>query len=779
VQDRDLATENDTDAEFAFWVGERLRRVALGATAALLTARAFWPSEPNANDNAGGSLLWVFILLIVTGVAVASSLIGGTLRVRSSWADLAFIALVAFVAQSASHAIDRRPAINLAWEWGAFAFAYLILRNLPRTRGESTALAGVLAATAVSVSVYGLYQVGVELPEVQRKFLANPAAVFRMLGIEPGTPSEALFRNRLLGSNEPFSTFGLANSLAGFLVGPLVVMLAVAWGNLTDPDGKPARLSALALAGFPILAVLVCLILTKSRSAYLGLVTAVLVLAWRERLRLSKRTLLVGMAAGLFVLFALAIGGLATGRLDRQVVTEAGRSLGFRRQYWVGTWRAITATPRSFWRGYGPGNFAAPYVLHKLPEASEEISDPHSLVLEVWATAGVWAVVALGCTVVLTLWNTLGPPASKTADPPDNEWESASRSPQHRDPSAPPEGPAWLVASASAGWLAVVFFRAQDMFQGDLFDRWLVLGAAWGAAVGAGWLLWKRRPLDSAVLGAAVLAVLVNLLAAGGISFPSVALALWTLAALGQNLRTDRPCGRLREFRGRIPAFGVAAVWVAFLGIFVGAATPYWKAEAAMADAEEALRTRPPALERAEAAYERAKDADIYSARPWLAMAALEYEIWSSRGAKPEDLRWKKIPIEMYKAVDAPRPPNAWTRHRERARMTSLLLKQIGPSLSPKEVARYRADVVEASRTATRLYPTNASLQAWLAEASAEIGMIGDAAKAGAEALRLHALTPHNDKKLDPKVKLWLESSLTGWKKTADQAQAVALPRPK
>lgn len=742
-----------------------------------MTARAFWPSEPNYAEEAGGGLVWVFSLLLILGLAVAASLIGGTLRLRVSWADVGLIFLVGIVANSARYAIDRRPAINLAWEWGAFAFAYLIVRNLPRTRGESTALVGALAATAVAVSVYGLYQIGVELPEVQRKFLANPAVALRMVGIQPGTPSEALFRSRLLGSNEPFSTFGLANSLAGFLVGPLVVMLAIAWAKLTSHESKGSRLAALTLAGFPLMAVLVCLILTKSRSAYLGLIAAVLVLAWRERKRVPGRTLALAAAGGVLVLIGLAAAGLATGRLDRQVLTEWDKSLGYRQQYWVGAWRAITASPLAFWRGYGPGNFSAPYVLHKLPEASEEISDPHNLFLEVWATAGLWAVVALAATVVLILWNTLAPSGSPAVD--DAERASPLPSSRKRDPAAPPDNPAWLVASAALGWLAVVFFRSRDMFQGDLFDRWLVLGGAWGVAVGAGWMLWKRRPLDPAAVGAGVLAILVNLIAAGGIGIPTVALTLWTLAALGQNLRTDRKCGRLREFDGRIASFGLAAVWVAFLGIFVGAATPYWKAEAAMADAEEALRTRPPALERAEAAYERAKDADTYSARPWLAMAALEYEIWSSRGAKPEDLRWKKIPIEMYKAIDAPRPPNSWTRHRERARMTSLLLKQLGSNLKPMETTRYRADVVEASRTATRLYPTNASLRAWLAEASADIGMIGDAAKEGAEALRLDRITPHADKKLDPKVKLWLESNIPNWEKAAGEAQAVAAPKGK
>ncbi len=84
--------------------------------------------------------------------------------------------LIVLVAASASHAVDRRPAINLAWEWVALGLIYLLLRNLPRTRDESSALAGILVATAFAVSAYGLYQVKVELPLLQAEYLRNPAA---------------------------------------------------------------------------------------------------------------------------------------------------------------------------------------------------------------------------------------------------------------------------------------------------------------------------------------------------------------------------------------------------------------------------------------------------------------------------------------------------------------------------------------------------------------------------------------------------------------------------
>ena len=44
------------------------------------------------------------------------------------------------------------------------------------------------------------------------------------------------FADRLLGSNEVFATFGLGNSLAGFLVGPLVLALAMMIRNLADEE---------------------------------------------------------------------------------------------------------------------------------------------------------------------------------------------------------------------------------------------------------------------------------------------------------------------------------------------------------------------------------------------------------------------------------------------------------------------------------------------------------------------------------------------------------------
>jgi hypothetical protein len=257
--------------------------------------------------------------------------------------------------------------------------------------------------------------------------------------------------------------------------------------------------------------------------------------------------------------------------------------------------------------------------------------------------------------------------------------------------------------------------------------------------------------------------MVVNLLAAGGIGISTVALMLWLLIALGLNLRDDCPCSHLRHVGGRPAAFALSAIWAALFGTFVGAIHPFWESEACIREAKAWMERKPPDFKHAEDAFERAIRADQYSARPWLGLAYLEYEQWRSRGAKPGDLRWKEVPVLLLKAASPPRDPGAWTLHRDRALVSRDLITELGEDLSPAQALTLKGNVVEATRIATRLNPTSASLQAQLAFASAEIGMDPDAAKAAREALRLDRITPHADRKLSAPVRRRLESQLSSW----------------
>jgi len=748
----------------ATWLGERLRRFALGLLAALITARAFWPSEVDLKAEAGTGLHWDLAILMVAGIALASWLLAGVVRVRWSWTDFAVIALTVLVGMSTSRAHDRRVAINLAWDWGAVGISYLLLRYLPRTRAESSTLVGAAITTAIAVSVYGLYHAEVEMPQTRAYYRAHQAEVLAQMGYAPGSTAALMFEKRLLDSSETTSTFALANSLAGFLVGPLLVMIAVGWENLRSKDRTISRAVSLGLGVLPLLAVLICLILTKSRSAYVGFAVGLLALAWTQWRRISKRSLVVALGLGLLTLTALVAVGVATRKLDLQVLTESPKSLGYRGEWWVGAWRVVTERSEVFWGGRGPGNFTAPYLRHKLPQSSEEIFDPHNLILETWATAGAVAALALVFGLGISFWNLIRPvPSEEEA----LQTESPSRSRQDSDWSdEPPARTYWLILSAGGGWILASLLGDLNPFEADLAVRWLILGIAWLWALLFGLQAWRRVPILSAGLGAGALAIAVNLLAAGGIGQSGVALMLWSLVALGLNLST-RSCGKERVIEGRTFGFGLAMVWAASVGIFIGAIFPFWKSEAAIAQADAALSARPPRFEEAEEAYIRAYTADKYSARPWLGYAYEKYREWEFRGAKVEDRRWQTIPAIMLEGAKFPRNQNSWTLHHERAKVTRQLLAVLGDKLTPKQLTTYRGNVVEATRVASRLYPSNATLHAELAIASAEIGMYSDAVSETEAAFHFDTLTPHQDKKLPDPLRKTLEAELPKWKEAA------------
>ena len=329
--------------ESTAWLGEKVRRIALGLLAALVTARFYWPSEIDPERASGSGLVWVLLLLFVAGLSIAAALIGGRFRFRWSWTDAAVLALVFLVGLSAPRGLDRRLAINLAWEWAGLGFAYILARNLPRTRAESRVLAGVLVATAVAVSAYGLFQARVEIPRLQERFRSNPQQVLREANVPLDPQRIQAFTDRLLGSNELFATFGLANSLAGFLVGPLVLVLAVIIQVLADRRAGGRPWGEIGLAAFPLLCLLTCLMLTKSRSAYIGFLVAAAILAWQARRRVPARLLAGAGVAGLVLIGALVAAGLATGRLDREVLTQSTLSMRYRWEYWQGAWKVITA----------------------------------------------------------------------------------------------------------------------------------------------------------------------------------------------------------------------------------------------------------------------------------------------------------------------------------------------------------------------------------------------------------------------------------------------------
>ena len=424
----------------------------------------------------------------------------------------------------------------MVFEWVALGTIFLLTRQLVRTPRETRALVAVMVALATVLASYGLYQVFIGLPATRAAYAENPDEAMRALGqwLPPGSVERQQFENRL-ASSEPLATFALTNSLAGFLAPWLIVGLAVWLSPLVrrdraadTPAGGRSGWSGLTIVhsiaiAVCLAAIATCLVLTKSRSAYLAIVVGAALLPLADddvRRRLfTRRFVLLALA----VLLVVVIVAVASGGLDAQVVTEARKSLGYRLEYWQATFAMIGRHP---WLGVGAGNFQDYYTQYKLPQASEEVRDPHNFLLEVWATGGTFALVALGEILGLFAWRT---------------WKQARSiatgddAAQRELPERPGDRSAVLIA-AGAGLAFVLAFVIGPSVRLVFTEQQVVGGLLVGAAaMGAMWPWVRTGRLPQRVPALAVLVLAINLLAAGGIAFPGVAGSLWILLALGFN----------------------------------------------------------------------------------------------------------------------------------------------------------------------------------------------------------------------------------------------------
>ncbi|HJT31692.1 MAG TPA: O-antigen ligase family protein, partial [Pirellulales bacterium] len=602
---------------------DRLRPMLLGALVAVFVARPLLVSE-SAATVAGDGLPFVMLTLVLAIVWWAAGTARPRFPARLGWVDLAWLALIAWQAAGTLLAVRTgaaRAAINVCWEWVGLGLGFVLLRQLIADDRELRALAVVMIALAVVLSAYGLFQFYVSLPAVREQFDRDPEAVLRAAGVvaPPGSPARLLFRERLK-STEPMATFALANSLAGFLATWLIVLIGVAC--LERPDGQdPAAVGRRwAIAAAAALPIAICLILTKSRSAYgaclLGM--AGIAVARRMIAKPAARTPRVAIfvaAAVIVVLIAIMVEGQA---LDREILTEATKSLSYRWHYWYAALQMVRNHP---WFGCGLGNFQDIYTQYKLPEASEVVADPHNFLLEIWSTSGTPALVAfLAIFVVVAIELRRTRRSAVAAD---------HATPQVTGGSVARPG-VFAVAGGAVSGFALAFLVG--LFSTVTLPIELMVFGLLATALAA---LASRRWIEHGTLGhaaplIALGALLVNLLAAGGIGFAGVAGSLWLLLAI--LLCLGHPV-RLSGERSRPIAAVLLAASIAIAAIcHYSAYLPVLRCRMLLAQADG-----DPA--QAEQALRAAAAADPLADEPWKGLAALAMNRWRHEG----DGRWLRL----------------------------------------------------------------------------------------------------------------------------------------
>ncbi len=469
-------------------------------------------------------------------------------------ADIGMLLLVAGHVISACYVFreggDRRAALNLTLEWIGLLAAWLVVSRQAAGSGRGSALLLELIVVIVVgqaalgvVQHHVVYSQNAEWYRERRAVLdawfgeGEPGGLrsgisyaqvqqilteFRELQIPLEGPSRGLWENRALFSQEPIGSFALANTLAGLLsVGFLVLVgrLIDQWRNPSYDNECKERFSAIlliVLCGY-------CLLLTKSRSAWLGTLVGLGVLwfscvgvpAFPAVVQRRLYPWLLGVC-GLVLLGGVVL--LRTGSLDREVLAEAPRSLQFRLMYWTGTVRMLREHP---WTGAGPGNFRESYMPFKSDESSEEIRDPHNLLLDAWSSSGVTGLLGLALLSAAVLWQVLSRFASASA-------------------SGGSAGTGRTLV-AVGGYATDLWKVVLPAFLLDVFWEWLSLesfGEKWlDLLLLCGLVFLPRRSvqpglMDRSAALSGLSAMCVHLLAAGGFETPAVMLMVLVCLAV-------------------------------------------------------------------------------------------------------------------------------------------------------------------------------------------------------------------------------------------------------
>jgi hypothetical protein len=716
-----------------------------GVVAALLTAVVVSRLLTPTDGAATGETIWIAQLaILVLAVWVFAAYREGRMRLDVGWIDGAVLLLclghVGGSLMVVATAGDKRAALNLLWEWcGVLATFFLLRRTMTKSTARQNLLLAV-AATAVALAGLGVWQHFRGYAEARREYEqpklelqalerqgqpADPAAAARweqdlqrvraklaQMHVPLDDSARMLWEQRL-NSSEPIGMFALANTLAGVLA-----CAAIVWTGLLAASASGASWWQRTVAAALGILLIYGLVLTKSRTAFVGLIAGIVAWmagsgSWRSA---DGRRLRWLLTVGLLSTAGIIAVAAATGGIDRFVLSESAKSLRYRFEYWQATWQMLIDNPRNWLAGVGPGNFRQNYLPFKLPQSSEEIFDPHNAVLDVWASGGLVALAGLIglCGVGLRpLWSAA------------TDAATAGGAPSWRD---------GILVGGGAGFLAVfVAGGASDERVILLLLGWLCVVVLCGVPC--------RRQIAPVVCAAAFAALVVHLLGAGGIEMPGIVQLLLLFAAC--SAAVNRPvCWQwATNSRRAIAAAGLAVLGLYF-GCWFSGLAPVIGAREKLALAEyELVEEHQPG--RAERALRLAAQADPWSAEPYKQLAHLAFRIWLTSDGENLDafdrcVRWQQGAID--------RDPGHYAAHEE---LGEMYLAKFSRTAADGDVAA----AVAAFERAAALYPHHAETQARLAEALRKAGSQEPAEQAARHALALDAINEqagHIDKRLRP-----------------------------
>jgi O-antigen ligase len=512
-----------------------------------------------------GLLIFAFVLWLLWGI------FSGRLVYRFTGIEIGLAVFGAAAVISTCAASDKRAAITQVMTLLGPIFAALLLAQIL----DRPAKVRVVLAVIVALGIVSAYQCAEQFflsnTITIEQYEKNPQMLLEPLGIEAGTFQHFLFEHRLY-SRGVRGFFTTSNSAASFAILACAAAAILLTRRLQDCKAREVTPRYGLFAALATILVAAGLFLTQSKGGILaffaGMAVCGLLVGIDRWLPAQKRRILIVVIPLALLLvagagYAMVHYGVKHGRLP------GGNSMLVRWQYWTASAKMYAEHRLT---GVGPGNFSEYYTHYKPAAALESVADPHNLLLSLITQYGPLSLIGFLAMVFVPLRRSAVAPATAPPIPNAQPQPSCRRL-------------ALVIMFAVCACLLLVRlllipFTADspDVLLYELMTVHIAPVAAFliGFLLVASPLKEERtqqtdstNPVLVAILGCAVLAVLLHNLVDFALFEPGVWMAFWiTMACL---IATRIPQGgglRITTLGGRVRKPLTLGMGVALLGSY-------------------------------------------------------------------------------------------------------------------------------------------------------------------------------------------------------------------
>jgi tetratricopeptide (TPR) repeat protein len=466
-----------------------LDRAALGLLLATVAARCCLseiprdplPVTPGGDPSPRGAMaaasLALDLLMVIPALSVlAARTWNANLRRAGGWGIIVLAALATWATASVFWSADKFAALVSALNLCAAVAGLYAASQLVRDWADLRRVAGLAAGLLLVLLAHGFNARLVDWPDTLRQWddPQSPNSKLAYLKSQGLSETDFQFRqfDRKLRGGELRGFSASSNTYSAMIAVTLAVLMGLVAQKLADGQ---SRWVWLAPAGCVAVAAAWVLRYTYSRQAAITPLLALAVLGilrlWGTRLA-QRRTLAYWACVALFGLGAAAIVtmGMSRGSL-------LDRSLTFRWYYWTGAARLF----RDHWlSGVGLANFGMYYPSVRLLQATEQVQDPHNILVRGFAELGLVGGILLIVGLMRLTWEMAVIPwvprlARKPC--PDTPAARVEYNPLHQNPAGShqdgqPRNPLRGLIALAAGALLLQFAVGADF---SLGNDWLMV----------------------------------------------------------------------------------------------------------------------------------------------------------------------------------------------------------------------------------------------------------------------------------------------------------------